>query len=609
MHVPADGGKFSLHLAGGPIQADHALPLHPDQRADDEDVGRRVVSRPGGPPPQLRTVPCRVGDDLLEVGAVDDLVGGDQRRRLPSHLMADEFHADRRTPQLVPRAEVQADQVRLGLIEQPPALRRKRRMDEQFNLLAPEALAARRVGRHDRPAAGRRYAAPPNLGVLLRGGLRPGIDKHDEPVADAKDLPGMRRALAGGHRPARRRVENTHRGVDAERDVDQVVLGRKTKRRLRRTRPEPAKLIHPGGNPPLPQHHAVEGVARHQKPLRRKADVRTRRLVDNVEEAATRRHARTNACQLFVSPGELGPAQPLHATRNADDRIVRDRVVVRTVEIMRPLVDLLRPPLDGLRPGLPLLDIGHAARRKHAHHLGLLRRDGAEGLDHNEVDEVLDVGKPLARPPLNRHRAVQAERPNVPARRLDVRRVGVEAVDQVIVAGAQRRRQAPLAAPHVNEEPALDAGLLQNLLREGFVGGCAEGSARARTQNADGHSGDDEPCHDASFLVQHESLPILSADSSGFAVRFGQPEYTRFRLAPPRASRRGNRRAKWRNGAVGLQPWHGTLLEDDRRLAAAADGRLTAHAARRFGRQVHLFARPTERDAHAFAVGQRLKRR
>ena len=83
--------------------------------------------------------------------------------------------------------------------------------------------------------------------------------------------------------------------------------------------------------------------------------------------------------------------------------------------------------------------------------------------DHQQVDEVVDVGQAPAVPRRDGDLAVQAQRLDVLARRLDVRRVGVEAVDEEAVVGPQRRRESAVAAADVDDHAALDAGGCQNL--------------------------------------------------------------------------------------------------------------------------------------------------
>ena len=50
-------------------------------------------------------------------------------------------------------------------------------------------------------------------------------------------------------------------------------------------------------------------------------------------------------------------------------------------------------------------------------------------------------------------------------RLLDVRRIGIKALDDEGVVGPQRRGQLPIAAAELNDQPALDAGSLQDVLR------------------------------------------------------------------------------------------------------------------------------------------------
>jgi len=159
--------------------------------------------------------------------------------------------------------------------------------------------------------------------------------------------------------------------------------------------------------------------------------------------------------------------QPLHVPGRPGDGVLRHGIAAGVVQVVRPLVDLVRTGLDRLRPRAALLDVGHAVGREDPHHLG--HADRAEVPGDEKVDEVVDVRQARARPPLDRHLAGQAERLDVPAGLLDVRLVGIEAVDEIGIARAECGRQFAVAAADVDDQAAGDACGVQDLFRIHFL--------------------------------------------------------------------------------------------------------------------------------------------
>ena len=101
-------------------------------------------------------------------------------------------------------------------------------------------------------------------------------------------------------------------------------------------------------------------------------------------------------------------------------------------------------------------------RRQDAH--DLLHRHVAPVADHDEVDEVVDVRQAVAGQAVDRYAAVQALGPDAGADLPDVGRVGVEPLDEEAVTVAEGRGQAAVAAAHVHDQAAFDAGGLQDAL-------------------------------------------------------------------------------------------------------------------------------------------------
>ena len=105
---------------------------------------------------------------------------------------------------------------------------------------------------------------------------------------------------------------------------------------------------------------------------------------------------------------------------------------------------LLRPGLGMLRPIALGLHIGHAVRHEHAQYLG--QRHLAQICCDQQVDQIVRVRQMTRRPLLHGHGTVQAERLDLPTGRSDALRVGVQAVNDVAVSGAQRGRQPAVVA-------------------------------------------------------------------------------------------------------------------------------------------------------------------
>jgi len=76
--------------------------------------------------------------------------------------------------------------------------------------------------------------------------------------------------------------------------------------------------------------------------------------------------------------------------------------------------------------------------------------------DDNKIDEVLDVGKPLAGQPVNRYAAVDPQRMDMLPGSLDLLSVGVETVHLVGRGPAQRSGKPSIAAAQMNNESAVD---------------------------------------------------------------------------------------------------------------------------------------------------------
>jgi len=212
----------------------------------------------------------------------------------------------------------------------------------------------------------------------------------------------------------------------------------------------------PTGQRALPEENPVEGVAGHESPLfRHPASRHARRgQVHHVVEPSAGGHQGAETRDELVAPTPGRAGGPLEPPRGANAGVVGHRVVGRIVQEVAPPIGLLRPGLPGEGPTVFLPHAGHAARGEDPHHLG--HWHPAEVLGHDEVHQVVGIGKARPAPLPDRDRAAEAEGADVGARLLDVGRVGVEALDDEGRAGAQGCRQPPVSTADVDDDTALD---------------------------------------------------------------------------------------------------------------------------------------------------------
>ena len=186
-------------------------------------------------------------------------------------------------------------------------------------------------------------------------------------------------------------------------------------------------------------------------------------LVEDREQASLGRDHRAQARIVFVAAAPERTIDPLQPLRLRHHAVVRHRVAVGIVQKVGPLVDFFGPWLDGGGPLTRLLDVGYAPRHEHAQHF--VAREVAWILGHEEVNHVPRKGEPFAVPRVDRYLAAKAHRLDALPGRCDGLRIDVEAMYQIAVVGPQRDGQLARSAPDMCDQPAVDAGGFQDLLR------------------------------------------------------------------------------------------------------------------------------------------------
>ena len=175
----------------------------------------------------------------------------------------------------------------------------------------------------------------------------------------------------------------------------------------------------------FPQHDAIEGVPGIQREATGKPliDDTDRAFILNVEETPPGRYGAEGARVRFMVAAPFRRRNPLDMRGRTNDRVLRDRIVVRPVQVVRPFVDLLRPRLDRLLA----VHVGHAQRGENAH--DLVHRDIAEVFGHDQIHQVVDVGKVCPGKGVDRHPPIPAERPDTPSGSFHVGLADIQALD------------------------------------------------------------------------------------------------------------------------------------------------------------------------------------
>ena len=294
------------------------------------------------------------------------------------------------------------------------------------------------------------------------------IAQKQEIALTIDDLLGLLAALDDLLRFSGDGIENMYRTLKIKGHEDPVVPGDQPERQACRSRPEAAQLVHPALHGSLPENHTVEGIASDQGPPRLEPDVHRRSLIDDVEHAAPVGHCGAEAGRLLVRSREPGISDPLDVTRRPDELVPGDRVIVRPVQEMGPVIDLIRPRLDLTFPLPAVFNEQNPLGHQHPHHLGEIQPSRFAADD--QVDKVVRVGELLPAPGLYGDASVAPERLDLPASRGDKLSVLLEPVNHPAAGFAKRRGQAAIPTARMNHQAAPDSALGYNFFNQGMDG-------------------------------------------------------------------------------------------------------------------------------------------
>ena len=152
---------------------------------------------------------------------------------------------------------------------------------------------------------------------------------------------------------------------------------------------------------------------------------------------------------------------PLQPAWGPDHRVGGHRVVPRVVQEVGPVVNRRRPGLDRLAPARFRLHVGDPLRNEHPQDL-LPRHLTLDTRRYHQVDEIVDVRQRLPVESPDRYGPAESLGMQVCPGRLDLHRVGFEAVYGGPLPGPERCGQTGVATAQVHDETASKTGLAQD---------------------------------------------------------------------------------------------------------------------------------------------------
>ena len=169
---------------------------------------------------------------------------------------------------------------------------------------------------------------------------------------------------------------------------------------------------------------------------------------------------------MVMIPRPLRQPGPLQMVRKRNRLIMRDGVITRIVQIVRPLVRPSRGGLNELRPPACPADHRNAAGDKHTHHL--ISRHGTETASNDKIHHIVDIRKAPAVKAVNADLAVITGLLDKLPRPLHVACISIQTMHNKTIAGPQPVRQPPITTADMNDQSALNTALFNNFAAPSF---------------------------------------------------------------------------------------------------------------------------------------------
>ena len=161
--------------------------------------------------------------------------------------------------------------------------------------------------------------------------------------------------------------------------------------------------------------------------------------------------------------GPARPAHPLQTLWRADVFVFGNRIALRVVIVMRPVVELGVLCFDRLHPHTVFFNKRDAVWNEHAQHLA--HRRGFEVLGHDEVNEVVDIRKARAVELVDSDCAILTGCMQCGTHCRNLGNVGIDTLHLERIVVLERRGPLRIVQSDLQDDPSFDAGGLKNLVR------------------------------------------------------------------------------------------------------------------------------------------------
>ena len=157
---------------------------------------------------------------------------------------------------------------------------------------------------------------------------------------------------------------------------------------------------------------------------------------------------------------------------------MRNGVITRIVQVVRPLIRPSRGGLYELQPPAGPADHRNAAGYKYAHNLS--SRNITETASNNKIHHIVDIRKGPAVKAVDADLAVNTGIPDTLPRLLHNPGISIQAMHKKTIAGPQPVRQPPITTADMNDQPTFNAALVNNFAAPGF--GCRQNTKYQKRQ-------------------------------------------------------------------------------------------------------------------------------